>query len=111
MVAKGPEQDTFDNAFKRQWEFFLRHVVKDEPFRWGLLEGAKGVQLAEKGDRDPGKHAADRYARSKSVKPWRGLRFCGLWKNRAAPKQHRLNASPTWAEHLLVLTKQPMHFM
>jgi hypothetical protein len=23
--------------------------VKDEPFRWGLLEGAKGVQLAEKG--------------------------------------------------------------
>ena len=32
-----------------QWELFLRHVVKDEPFRWGLLEGAKGVQLAEKG--------------------------------------------------------------
>ena len=28
---------------------FLLHVVKDEPFRWGLLEGAKGVQLAEKG--------------------------------------------------------------
>jgi predicted dehydrogenase len=46
---KVPEQDTFDNAFKRQWELFLRHVVKDEPFRWGLLEGAKGVQLAEKG--------------------------------------------------------------
>jgi len=44
-----PEQDTFDNAFKRQWEYFLRHVVKDEPFRWGLLEGAKGVQLAEAG--------------------------------------------------------------
>jgi predicted dehydrogenase len=46
---KVPEQDAFDNAFKRQWEFFLRHVVKDEPFRWGLLEGAKGVQLAEAG--------------------------------------------------------------
>jgi len=46
---KVPEQDTFDNAFKRQWELFLRHVVKDEPFRWGLMEGAKGVQLAEKG--------------------------------------------------------------
>jgi len=46
---KVPEQDTFDNAFKRQWELFLRHVVKDEPWRWGLLEGAKGVQLAEKG--------------------------------------------------------------
>ena len=39
----------YDNAFKAQWELFLRHVVKDEPFRWGLLEGAKGVQLAEKG--------------------------------------------------------------
>ncbi len=46
---KVPEQDTFDNAFKRQWEMFLRHVVKDEPFRWNLLEGAKGVQLAEAG--------------------------------------------------------------
>jgi hypothetical protein len=29
------------------WELFLRHVVRDEPFRWNLLEGAKGVQLAE----------------------------------------------------------------
>jgi predicted dehydrogenase len=44
-----PDQDQFDNAFKRQWELFLRHVVKDEPFRWDLLEAAKGVQLAEKG--------------------------------------------------------------
>jgi predicted dehydrogenase len=43
------EQETFDNAFKREWELFLRHVVKGDPFRWGLLEGAKGVQLAEKG--------------------------------------------------------------
>ncbi len=25
---KVPEQDSFDNAFKRQWELFLRHVVK-----------------------------------------------------------------------------------
>jgi predicted dehydrogenase len=46
---KVPEQDVFENAFKRQWELFLRHVVRDEPFPWGLLEGAKGVQLAEKG--------------------------------------------------------------
>lgn len=44
-----PEQESFDNAFKRQWELFLLHVVKDEPFRWSLLEGAKGVQLAELG--------------------------------------------------------------
>lgn len=46
---KVPEQTSFDNAFKVQWQLFLRHVVKDEPFRWGLLEAAKGVQLAEKG--------------------------------------------------------------
>ena len=39
----------FDNAFKSQWELFLRHVVTGEPFRWNLLEGAKGVQLAEMG--------------------------------------------------------------
>jgi predicted dehydrogenase len=46
---KVPEQDTFDNAFKRQWELFLRHVMLNEPFRWNLLEAAKGVQLAEAG--------------------------------------------------------------
>ena len=44
-----PEQTNFDNAFKVEWELFLRHVVKDEAFRWNLLEGAKGVQLAEAG--------------------------------------------------------------
>ncbi len=35
------------NAFKVQWERFLKHLVKDEPFPWDLREGAKGVQLAE----------------------------------------------------------------
>jgi predicted dehydrogenase len=44
-----PDQQNYDNAFKVQWELFLRHVVCNEPFRWSLLEGAKGVQLAEKG--------------------------------------------------------------
>jgi predicted dehydrogenase len=44
-----PNQRSYDNAFKAQWELFLRHVVKNEPFPWSLLEGAKGVQLAEKG--------------------------------------------------------------
>lgn len=47
--CKVPEQETYDNAFKIQWELFLRHVALDEPFRWTLLEGAKGVQLAELG--------------------------------------------------------------
>jgi len=41
--------DDSDNAFKLQWEMFLRHVAGEGKFRWGLLEGAKGVQLAELG--------------------------------------------------------------
>jgi predicted dehydrogenase len=47
--AKVPEQESHDNAFKIQWELFLRHIVLDEPFPWTLLQGAKGVQLAELG--------------------------------------------------------------
>jgi predicted dehydrogenase len=47
--SKVPEQEVYDNAFKVQWELFLKHVVKDEPFPWDLREGVKGVQLAEKG--------------------------------------------------------------
>jgi predicted dehydrogenase len=41
--------DDYDNAFKAEWELFLRHVAGEGPFRWNLLEGAKGVQLAELG--------------------------------------------------------------
>jgi predicted dehydrogenase len=44
-----PEQQTFANAFRVQWELFLRHLILDEPFRWGLLEAASGVRLAEAG--------------------------------------------------------------
>lgn len=47
--SRVPEQETYDNAFKVQWELFLRHIVKDEPFPWDLRDGARGVQLAEKG--------------------------------------------------------------
>ncbi len=47
--SKVPEQEVYDNAFKAQWELFLKHVVKDEPFPWDLRDGARGVQLAEKG--------------------------------------------------------------
>jgi predicted dehydrogenase len=36
-----------ENAFKKEWELFLRHVIADEPFPWTFIEGAKGVQLAE----------------------------------------------------------------
>jgi len=47
--SKVPDQEVYENAFKVQWELFLKHVVKDDPFPWDLREGAKGVQLAEKG--------------------------------------------------------------
>jgi predicted dehydrogenase len=47
--TKVPEQEDFDNAFKAQWELFLKHVVLETPFPWSLMEGAKGVQLAELG--------------------------------------------------------------
>jgi predicted dehydrogenase len=46
---KVPDYTQFDHAFKAQWELFLKHVVAGAPFRWTLLEGAKGVQLAETG--------------------------------------------------------------
>ena len=41
--------DGYDNAFKIQWELFLKHVVCGDPFPWTLREAAKGVQLAELG--------------------------------------------------------------
>lgn len=44
-----PDATDYDNAFKIQWEMFLRHVALDEPFPHDLMEGAKGVQLAEAG--------------------------------------------------------------
>ncbi len=46
-----PDNEDFDNAFKVQWERFLRHVADGEPFPWDLKEGAKGVQLAQLGRR------------------------------------------------------------
>ena len=44
-----PDNQDFDNGFKTQWAEFLRHVVLDTPYKYDLLEGAKGVQLAELG--------------------------------------------------------------
>lgn len=42
-----PDNQEFDNGFKMQWEYFLKHVVNNEPFPWNFLEGAKGTQLSE----------------------------------------------------------------
>jgi predicted dehydrogenase len=46
-----PDNADFDNGFKVQWEHFLRHVVRDEPFPWDLRDGARCVQLAELAER------------------------------------------------------------
>jgi len=44
-----PDSQTYENGFKLQWEEFIRHVAADTPWKFNLLEGAKGVQLAELG--------------------------------------------------------------
>jgi predicted dehydrogenase len=46
-----PDSRTYDNGFKAEWEMFIRHLCEDAPFKWTLVEGAKGVQLAEAGMR------------------------------------------------------------
>lgn len=43
--------EAFENAFKVQWELFLRHVLTGSAFPWDLLAAAKGIQLAECGVR------------------------------------------------------------
>lgn len=42
-----PDNQVYDNGFKVQWEMFIRHVAENAPYRYTLLEGAKGVQLVE----------------------------------------------------------------
>lgn len=44
-----PDNVFYDNAFKVQWELFLKHVAGQGEFRWNLFEGAKGVQLVDLG--------------------------------------------------------------
>ena len=47
LWATVPDNAEFDNAFKVQWEMFLRHVAEDAPFPHNFFDGARGVQLAE----------------------------------------------------------------
>jgi predicted dehydrogenase len=41
-----PDNATFDNGFKVEWELFLKSAAEGRPLSWDLTEGAKGVQLA-----------------------------------------------------------------
>jgi predicted dehydrogenase len=47
--AEVPDNETFDNGFKTQWEQFLRHVVHGDPWSYDFLSAARGVQVAELG--------------------------------------------------------------
>jgi predicted dehydrogenase len=42
-----PDNTSFDNGFKAEWELFLSSAAEGRPFAWDLTEGARGVQLAE----------------------------------------------------------------
>ncbi|WP_082540563.1 Gfo/Idh/MocA family oxidoreductase [Pseudolabrys sp. Root1462] len=44
-----PDNVVYENGFKIQWEDFIRHVCADTPWKHDLVEGIKGVQLAELG--------------------------------------------------------------
>ena len=64
-----PDNQAYDNAFKAQWELFLRHVCGErQRFRWNLLEGAKGVQLAELGYRSWPERRMARRAAARGLK-------------------------------------------
>ncbi|MEM8665329.1 MAG: Gfo/Idh/MocA family oxidoreductase, partial [Pseudomonadota bacterium] len=47
--SKVPDNEPYPNGFRAQWEDFIRHVVADTPWKFDLMEGVKGVQLAELG--------------------------------------------------------------
>ncbi len=42
-----PDTQAFTNAFRIEWEMFIRHLFGEGEWRHGLLEGAKGLQLVE----------------------------------------------------------------
>ena len=45
--VRAPQTEPDENAFKRQWEDFLRHVAADEPFEHTLELGARGAMIVE----------------------------------------------------------------
>ena len=44
-----PDNQAYPNGFRVQWEMFIRHLAEGTPWQYDLVEGAKGVQLAELG--------------------------------------------------------------
>lgn len=58
-----PDIEPLTNGYRAGWELFLRHVAEDTPFPSPLIEGAKGVQLAE------ACHQSDRERRWVDLRP------------------------------------------
>jgi len=46
-----PETVSFENAFKIQWEMYLRYVLEGAPFPHDFLQAARGLQIVEAGMR------------------------------------------------------------
>jgi predicted dehydrogenase len=46
---KVTDTDKVENAFKIQWEMFLKHVLEDAPFPHDFLQAARGIQVVEAG--------------------------------------------------------------
>ncbi|MDQ1657720.1 MAG: hypothetical protein QOD41_2803, partial [Cryptosporangiaceae bacterium] len=44
-----PDNGSFDNGFKAQWEQFVRHVADGAANPYDFTAAARGVQLAEAG--------------------------------------------------------------
>jgi predicted dehydrogenase len=42
-----PDVESYTNSYRAGWELFLRHVVEGSAFPSPLIEGAKGIQLAD----------------------------------------------------------------
>ena len=42
-----PDNQASENGFKIQWEMFIRYIAENAPYKYTLIEGAKGVQLVE----------------------------------------------------------------
>jgi predicted dehydrogenase len=47
---KMPNNVEYDNAFKIQWELFIRHCCGEGDFPWNMASAAAGVRLAEAGE-------------------------------------------------------------
>ena len=63
-----PNNVAYDNAFKAEWELFIRHLYEGAPFNWNLLEGAKGVQLVDCALQELGRAALGGRAGARSVR-------------------------------------------